>query len=534
MTNLSETKKGPIYDPGFCRCCGQMKKCRLLNVEYDHKGQKEIYSDLFVDCFGLLLSQLDGDPKERLICAMCVSRLREANSFRIQVLKCEERLLTLRLNDCHDLKLDIKEEVNEITPDDEAVIDDSYDIEPEVPVKKKKSLKKKRHKDNKEDVSKEIDIHTMEELQYADPPPEKESKSQDYDKLIDNIVTIVENSYVCPFDTSFSDYFCMYCRVVFTNPNKLREHTLTHNPKTFKEIVTNYSMNKKIQIDIDRIDCRLCSEVISDIDVFKSHITSHGMTIHSIEDDFLKFKLKLDNLCCLECGKTFGFFHALKKHMAEHFGTCICDVCGAHYFEERMLILHQKTHQRVDEVFNCKECGKNFKSKYTRYIHIARTHKKESAYQCRKCDEVFFSYTLRYRHMIDYHGEERLFKCDQCDRSYDSRKSLREHIRRTHLKILRHACMMCDKLFYLPSRLKEHVMTSHTGERNFRCEFCGKSYPRLRGLKVHVQSAHGTEKKHKCMLCNAAFTKSFYLKSHVKRQHGGMDGDSEPFLTPVS
>ncbi|XP_045505918.1 zinc finger protein 26-like [Colias croceus] len=538
---MSVTKtQGPLYDPGLCRCCGNIKKCRILNVEYTHHGQKEIYSDLFVDCFGLLLSQLDGEPTERLICATCVTRLREANCFRLQVLQCEEKLLTTRVNGFDnddqgkEIKCDtvIKEEVNIlIEPEYDAEPMDDHHSDDEKPLitRKKRKLKKlRKRKREKLDVTDEMlaEMQRMseklEEMQYVEPAPQKpEKKSSEDIKAFANVITIVENSYVCPFDTSFSDYFCIYCRRVFTDPIKLREHTLTHDPNTFKEVLSNYTNNKKIQIDIDRIDCRLCPEVISDIDVFKRHVTLHGKEVHEAPNDFLKFKLTSGTLYCLECGNTFSFFHALKKHMAEHFGTCICDVCGAHYFEERMLVLHQKTHKPVDEVFNCKECGKNFKSKYTRYIHIARNHKKEAAYQCSKCDEVFFSYTLRYRHMIDYHGEERLFKCDQCDRTYDSRKSLREHNRRFHLKILKHECHLCDKRFYLPSRLKEHL-ASHTGERNFRCEFCGKSYPRLRGLKVHMQS-HNSDKKFKCVMCNAAFTQNVNLKNHIKRQHQGLD-----------
>lgn len=52
----TNTRKGPIVDPGLCRCCGAMKKCRLLNVEYEWLGTREVYSDMFVDCFGLLVS----------------------------------------------------------------------------------------------------------------------------------------------------------------------------------------------------------------------------------------------------------------------------------------------------------------------------------------------------------------------------------------------------------------------------------------------------------------------------------------------
>ncbi|KOB76327.1 Uncharacterized protein OBRU01_05885 [Operophtera brumata] len=87
--------KGPVLDPGLCRCCRSIKKCRFLSAEYEWTGQKEIYSDMFMDCFGLLLSNLDGDSKDCCICATCVVRLRDACAFRRQVLQCEQALLSL-------------------------------------------------------------------------------------------------------------------------------------------------------------------------------------------------------------------------------------------------------------------------------------------------------------------------------------------------------------------------------------------------------------------------------------------------------
>ncbi|XP_023939798.1 zinc finger protein 182 [Bicyclus anynana] len=547
------TRRGPIFDPGLCRCCGSIKKCRLLNIEYEWNGQKEIYSDMFMDCFGLLLSHLDGEEADRLICATCVVRLREAAGFRTQVLQCEETLLRAKIlgeGDSSDsLKEEpaVKEEIEVMVElpcadydatdhIDNDIEDDAMEPEKTEKRPKRRSLrqklsgkKRKSKKTSKRCLVEESDLFTTQQEEIVaheyklQETCQRKQNGFKTDTEHHNILTIVENSYACPFDTSFSDYFCVYCRQVFTDPNKLREHSMTHDPRTFKDILNNGAHNKKVQIDIHRIDCRLCPEPINDLDQFKHHATNHGKTFLENSNDYLKFKLTSGTLTCTECGTTFGFFHALKKHMAEHFGTCICDICGAHYFEERMLVLHQKTHQRNDESFSCKECGKNFKSKYTRYMHIARTHKKEAAYQCNKCDEVFFSYTLRYRHMIDVHGEERTFQCEQCDRAYDSRKSLREHNRRYHLKILKHQCDLCEKRFYLPSRLKEH-MASHTGERNFRCEYCGKSYPRLRGLKVHMQS-HSTEKKYKCSMCSASFTQNVNLKNHIKRQHQGIDLD---------
>nr|XP_049704105.1 gastrula zinc finger protein XlCGF26.1 isoform X1 [Helicoverpa armigera] len=551
----SSSRKGPIVDPGLCRCCGALKKCRLLNVEYEFLGQREIYSEMFVDCFGLVLSHLEGAESERLICATCVVRLRDARAFRRQVLHCEEKLLNANIQVHEDGELkdepEVKVKIEDYTPMDEtapADVDDLHaemdndgahqgddidSLKSESPKPEKKSPKKKKTKTKSKTTKrkKKINGETVKEKiskkqiveEYIEPvyplqePPKKHIDTEQ--KSFANTIVIVENSYVCPFDTSFSDYYCIYCRQVFTDPNKLREHTLTHDPSNFKDCIAN---KKLLLVDIFRIDCRLCTLSITDIDTLKNHLTiTHGKVIHETSNDFLKFRLTVNNLTCTECKSSFSFFHALKKHMAEHFGTCICDICGAHYFEERMLILHQKTHQKVEESFPCKDCGKVFKSKHSRYLHESKLHKKEPAYQCYKCDEVLFSYSLRYRHMIEVHGEQRMFPCEHCDRAYDSRKSLREHNRRYHLKIFKHQCDLCEKRFYLPSRLKEHMAT-HTGERNFRCEFCGKSYPRLRGLKVHMQS-HSNEKKFRCVLCNASFTQNVNLKNHMKRQHQSLE-----------
>ncbi|KAH9635188.1 hypothetical protein HF086_009528 [Spodoptera exigua] len=440
-------RKGPIVDPGICRCCGSIKKCRLLNVEYEWSGQREVYADMFVDCFGLVLSHLEGEESERLICATCVVRLRDARAFRQQVLLCEEKLL------------------------------------------------------NAQPTTVDKDLH-----------------------MLRNIVKIVENSYVCPFVTVFSDYHCFYCKEMFLDPTELRIHTLTHDPKTYKTII---DIKKLILIDIDRIDCRLCDEKIDSIDIFKEHITSrHGQKLYrDVSNEFMPFKLKIGTLKCVECDKNFGFFHALKKHMAVHFGTFVCDECGAHYFEERHLVFHKNSHvKKAVEWYPCNECDKTFRSKYSRSFHVARIHKNEPAYPCNKCDEVFISYHMRYRHKMNVHGEKRQFPCDGCDKIFVSRKTLREHNQRTHLQLFRHQCSLCDKKFYLPSALRDH-MTSHTGERNFRCEFCGKNYPRSKALKVHLQS-HSSEKKFKCRLCPSAYTQVTNYRNHMKTKHPVQDGNN--------
>lgn len=46
---------GPIIDPALCRCCRAIKKCRILTAEYTWTDKKEVYSDMFMDCFGILV-----------------------------------------------------------------------------------------------------------------------------------------------------------------------------------------------------------------------------------------------------------------------------------------------------------------------------------------------------------------------------------------------------------------------------------------------------------------------------------------------
>ncbi|XP_063836759.1 uncharacterized protein LOC135085905 [Ostrinia nubilalis] len=115
----SGKNRGPIVDPGLCRCCRSIKKCRLLTAEYLWNGEKEIYSDMFMDCFGLLLSHLDGDSKECCICAACVSRLRDACAFRRQALQSEEVFLSARLETKQGLDSKILLEVKQEPPADD-------------------------------------------------------------------------------------------------------------------------------------------------------------------------------------------------------------------------------------------------------------------------------------------------------------------------------------------------------------------------------------------------------------------------------
>ncbi|XP_023939776.2 zinc finger protein 62 [Bicyclus anynana] len=537
--NNTKKSKGPIIDPALCRCCHSIKKCRLLTFEYEFMENKEVYSDMFMDVFGLLLSHLDGESSECCICATCVGRLREAAEFRRQVLQSEQMFLETRLRE-NDKNVKLEVKLEEAADSDsrehlDDVADHIDDSEMHMQMNStEKTYKRTRNGHKSKDkghirtgkiqrLHRNLDKLLKTELPSEKAQTKKQSEAMDQNRMaLSNTITIVNYSYVCPFHNRISFYYCYYCRDQFTNPIELREHTWTHEPT---ELFENSIENKKIpKIDITRIDCRLCQEKIDNLDEFKNHITTkHQKFLHPIANEFLKFKLTLNNLTCTECDSVFPYFDSLKKHMIDHFGTFTCDVCGSCFLEQASLRTHIKTHSKIDANYPCEICGKNLKSKYSMGLHVATVHEKKPTINCYKCEAVFLSYALRNRHLIEVHGDKRTFPCKLCDKVYNRRKTLIEHHRRNHLKIFNHQCDLCDQRFYLPSRLKEHMAT-HTGERNFRCEFCDKSYPRLQSLQEHVRS-HSNGRRYKCEVCSTGFTQTAGLRNHMKAHHNVFDMD---------
>ncbi|PZC71400.1 hypothetical protein B5X24_HaOG213506 [Helicoverpa armigera] len=214
-----------------------------------------------------------GAESERLICATCVVRLRDARAFRRQVLHCEEKLLNAALH-IHDydenaikLEVEVKQEedsghVNESDDDDH---DDGVDPMDETSGQDEEGSKgaelqlkaeeareqlsplegasvdkaKTEMLDKLNSMKKKLDkMQNCDEPRRIESPPYKRPVTIDKDlHILRNAAKIVENSYVCPFVTVFSDYHCIYCKEMFLDPTLLRQHTMTHDPKT----CTHYS-----------------------------------------------------------------------------------------------------------------------------------------------------------------------------------------------------------------------------------------------------------------------------------------------------
>ncbi|XP_072943185.1 uncharacterized protein [Epargyreus clarus] len=584
--------KGPVFDPGLCRCCGAMRKCRVLNVEYESSGQKEVYCDMIMDCFGLLLAHLDGKPNERLICATCVQRLREAFTFRQQVLRCEEVFIQMKMdNSVEDSRIEqatvegapkvetdiVKEEPMERDPSPcrDALADDMSDYQDAVksenddsnsnddmPLQQMITNNSNRHTDTTKlklndgktenttdlDRRKTLGEHKSELVAKYPKIEEKVwrpqsvngattsrrivigvkkknipmSKLQQIMRERDptymtetNILTIVEYSYICPFKCRHNHLLCYYCGQNYSDPADLRTHTQSsHHPKKFK--VTEHK--NMVKMDITRIDCRLCDAKIDDLDEFKRHITSVHKKSYYFEykDSVLPFKLTKDELRCAICAVLFPYFHALNKHMNEHYSNYVCETCGLGFVDKGRFVMHQQRHEEGD--YPCEVCGKVFKASYNRDLHIDRVHKKRGRVYCPKCDVMLMSYPQKLKHLVEVHGEAPMsFPCTMCEKVFDTRRMLTIHKRKDHLKDYRYECQICGQKFFTRFALTNHMPT-HTGERNFKCKVCEKTYPRLKTLKDHMR-IHTNDRRYRCHICGQAFIQNCSLKGHVKSQH---------------
>ncbi|OWR52853.1 zinc finger protein 729 [Danaus plexippus plexippus] len=536
--------KGPVFDPGLCRCCGAIKKCRLLNYEYESFGNKEIYSDMIMDCYGLVLSHLDGKQTERLVCASCVHRLRDAMAFRQQVLKCEEAFLQVKIYDEKEnhaeeqkIEVEVKLEPEEISNETEmakdALADESQtdnEIKPDMAINAPnediplqeivtEDEDNKLDKINVEALPKRFKTMKRLSAERSKIPMSKlQQRMRERDPTYiteTNILTIVEFSYACPFKCRHNHLLCFYCGQNFSDPQQLRDHTSQfHHPRKFK--ITDHK--NMLKLDLTRIDCRLCGHKTDDLDDFKTHVTDvHKKKYYfNVKDLMLPFKLSKDEFKCALCDVIFPYFHALNKHMNEHFSNYVCETCGLGFVDRGRFLMHQQRHEEGD--FPCEVCGKVFKAQYNKELHIDRVHKKKGRVYCPKCDVRLMNYPQKLKHLVEVHGEEPLsFSCNMCDKVCETRRKLTIHRRKEHLKDYRYECQCCGQKFFTRFALTNHMPT-HTGERNFKCKVCEKTYPRLKTLKDHLR-IHTNDRRYRCHICGQAFIQNCSLKGHMKSQH---------------
>ncbi|XP_045505900.1 zinc finger protein 155-like [Colias croceus] len=566
-----ETETFNIY--GKCRFCNIEGSHRDLMKEYIQNGYREVYSDIFQECFNLYLCIVS--KQSRLICATCVKHLREANTFRTMVIRAEQDLVAamskepvfISMNDNdsdwkkqnQDVKPEVKvklegEDSDDGDDDDDYIQDDDIttsstllqnnddnmvpgeaELLSRFPKNSLKPLPTRatlfhtcdnyvKHLDSLK--GKLINANTIKNLL------ERQRKSSsmyltEKMALVNNITILLEHSNMAPFKPKRrSGILCYYCRKEIDSFEKLQNHQDSENCKgLMKKILTKFSAESfVVYAHVSDLKCTICNENVENLNGLKTHLSSaHKKKIFTqYSDRIVPFKLiKGNEFQCQICGFNFETFGSIERHMNVHYRNFVCEQCGAGYMTKKRLKVHWR-YSHENGSFPCDLCKKVFPSQHKFNCHNSIVHRSVKKNKCTKCPLRFADYFNKHKHMVEVHGEPPLqYKCNVCDAVFRRRYALSSHVKRRHLEVRDVQCEMCAYKCYTGTELKVH-MIKHVGERTYQCSVCKKSYARKKTLKEHMR-IHANDRRYVCALCGQGFVQNCSLKGHMRAHHADVE-----------
>uniref|UniRef100_A0A2A4K6K7 Protein krueppel n=1 Tax=Heliothis virescens TaxID=7102 RepID=A0A2A4K6K7_HELVI len=534
----------------LCRCCLLRPPDKSLKTQYSILGKSEVYADMLKECFEIQMS-VGTDDNEMGICEVCVTRLRDASDFKLQVQECQKEFMAklqdftvkdesapkvkeeyIDLDDENGIYfLELKEEVSDDfdfkDDDDNKKLAEMFGFS-DVTIKKrsdKRRSKKRLLIENGRNELKpksrglKLSLRLPQRLLTSPAAPRLVS---DANKYRTNVDALLNYSNCTPFgNKTIAGILCAYCKTTYRDLPHLRTHLQDHKSESLIDNMRMDKNNLSIKMDITNLTCNLCQTNIDTIANLKSHlIKEHEIKLYpDINDYILEFKLTDGEILnCALCTSTFETFKMLLQHMNGHYRNYVCEICDLGFINKHKLRNHKRTHEVGN--FNCSFCDKIFTTRVRKLCHEKYTHNSGARYttNCPHCDQSFTSYYRRNRHMaIDHNTVAATYKCNVCDKSFILKSKLTSHIKKVHLMERNHICSECGQGFFIKQSLDEH-MIKHNGERVFKCTVCSKAYARKKTLREHMR-IHNNDRRFKCGVCSLAFVQKCSLKSHMLSNH---------------
>ncbi|XP_047039567.1 zinc finger protein 62 homolog isoform X8 [Helicoverpa zea] len=502
--------------PGLCRCCLSEGCYKDLGTEYTWMNETEVYADMLLECFDISITQHNDGPNgpNRLICEVCITRLRDACNFKKQVLDSEKKFIDMMGRGefrpkmliyqaqmkCEDpVEAPIEEADIEYLEDDidftdvpEELIKD--ETEPSVsditvstlPVKGKRGRprknavkpEKRQKVDDKPKTSKAV---TKERTMEA-----KISEERRKDQLATVLTIIIQNSTILPFRWHRSKYMCFYCQSVFVDSSKLKQHTDDfHREIRIKDIIIRTLHRKaRVKLDVSTLWCTSCENDFQNFQSYLDHLSDiHGFDLdNEASSSFDCFTLADNGMSCIECGQYFLFFgplllHTYKYHIEQNF----CEMCGQGYVGKRNMDNHVR---QIHGIKSCKHCHEIFPTQYALTNHIENMHRTDKL-QCPLCPEILANRYLKRRHLALIHDcKSAQLICEYCSKIFTRNNKYVQHKLRVHYKEKNCTCEVCGQKAFNLDSLKRH-MVCHDDARPFKCETCDRSFRRKKNLVTH-------------------------------------------------
>ncbi|XP_028041254.1 zinc finger protein 26-like isoform X2 [Bombyx mandarina] len=526
-------------NPGLCRCCLSEGCYKDLGSEYTWMNENEVYADMLLECFDISISQINEGPNgpNRLICEVCITRLRDACNFKKQVFECEKKFIDMvargEFRKVLIYQAHMKSE--EVGPEDEIQADESEYLEEDPDFGDDEPLKREEPQPTVSAEPLQIKGKRGRPKKQPDAKPEKKKSNTDDKKTKPvakdvktrkykgcesssmrrrrNFEILFNNTTIIPFKWR-GKYLCFYCSKDIAEYNELRKHTKSHGDCSIKDHslkVLKGGHNMEIKIDVSDVACEICGEPFPSLE----EIINHLYVKHKLEYDrgveMSIEEYRLVDMGCLVCGEKFAFFGYLVSHVNNtHPKNCLlCDKCNQKFNKKRDLFSHMKNYHR-EGGYQCEVCPQSFSS-----LNILRKHKiNRHLTRCSVCHLKLPSASLKQKHMDLEHPDDGSLQCDNCDKQFHTKQGLRMHSRK---------CKGLEE--FLEIAYKKEDAAAMDLDQNYEERSKRPSVKQIREnivIVINMSTAipfNFYKNKFNCFYCSKDFADSDAMREHTVVEH---------------
>ncbi|XP_012145178.2 uncharacterized protein LOC100878750 [Megachile rotundata] len=222
-----------------------------------------------------------------------------------------------------------------------------------------------------------------------------------------------------------------------------------------------------------------------------------------------------------------------------------CNICGFHFPDHNILILHKQLIHMINEKdlnivpenllknYSCHLCSKIFKMRGSLMIHMRVAHMgynlgsltkggqiefilNENKYSCPTCGKQFKKEQHVMQHLKTHEAKQ--WECDVCSKMFTTKYFLKKH-KRLHSGEMPYKCNICNKTFTFQQSYHKHRLY-HKDDKPHMCTTCGRSFKELSTLHNH-ERIHTGEKPFECETCGKCFRQRVSYLVH-RRIHTGV------------
>ncbi|CAB3261056.1 unnamed protein product [Arctia plantaginis] len=545
---------------GRCRCCLNYGYLKNMWEEHSWQGEKEVYVEMLIQCFALTWEHSDESMDHDQICETCITRLREADSFKKTILQSQETLLD-HVDEEPELPVKIERldySVEEYSESEARATTSNYIDDPDDPDYVDPD------DNNDHNNSNEMDYEEVEYLEIEDNKEalagQQKMQTKDTEERRNKKPSVIEPTRKWPKKLPKSERYKTYKQYTEEDLRKcleaVRKEELT--PQEASEIynIPKKTICSKVKVDPNDVQPHPSNSHITErktrtkdsnntsATTKRGHLRLHNKSkqqeidtvirksrqrSNDANEEFIKSQQELENQAIM-AGNRYNLLLILdhsnatmiKSNSFSNFG---CHYCNEVFIKPEDLKSHTLCHDHNDIVKHA------FNPKYFGNLIIKLDITNLQCYLCTKITK-FYTIDSFYDHLKIIHeknanldvnnhivpfifGRE-WYNCVICSKEFSSFKLLSDHMCEHNRN---YTCDVCGKPFINKQALQTHNYRHQAGE--YHCSKCPKVFDSRPKRNDHERRHLRTNKKwRKCKYCDERFLSKLTAVTHETRVHG--------------